>query len=193
MSEAIVAEESRLLVSGFELAVDVGASDGSWSSYLSAFFKSVVAIEPDWRSASLIPQIASVEVIRAMAGSAAGTAELYLRSHPRMNSAYKVHPVATPGGAADVIIASVSCNMVTLDDVCNDGADFVKVDTEGYEHEVLRGCQDVARWCRTVFVIEVHANEESVLAELQRLGKSVVSRIENNGGTHKENFWVIAK
>lgn len=154
------------------LAVDVGANRGTWTAELSGLFSTVIAVEPDKRASSLISRSANVEVVEAAVSSKSGEAVLYLREQADQNSLLATHPI---GGESCVDVPPIGETLVrciTLDELCPDGADLVKIDVEGAEGDVLRGCSSDGRWSRTMFVVECHDTKADVANELARLGKS---------------------
>jgi hypothetical protein len=70
-----------------------------------------------------------------------------------------------------------------------EGADFIKIDTEGFEVNVLRGCQ--TNWGRTFFIVECHDNYDQVHNELQRLGKSIKKINHPIPGAHPGHCWAL--
>lgn len=171
---------------GTALAVDVGANKGTWSELLAKHFEDVIAVEPDERASNAIPDIENVEVIHGAISDFVGPCELYLRPEPLQNSLLKQHPIDGRPVVGDV---TVECQ--TLDTLCPDGADFVKVDIEGGEVAALRGCSADGRWDRTHFIVECHNNFKAVEEELRRLGKRVEHVRHPSSGAHPGHCWAI--
>jgi hypothetical protein len=44
--------------------------------------------------------------------------------------------------------------MITLDSLALDEVDFMKLDTEGYEENILRGAVETIKRCRPVIIVE---------------------------------------
>lgn len=172
--EIIPASESSRL-----LAVDVGAGSGAWTRHLSTIFREIIAIEPDARAFNAMPHHESVIAVRAMVGACGGRATLYLRDDVEMNSAFPSH----------FALGRIACPVITLDRLCPGGADFVKVDTGGYEQPVLAGCQDVARWAKAIFAAKCSDNADGVVAELRRLGKKTKRVVR---GSDEGSHWIFA-
>jgi hypothetical protein len=177
---------------GRGLAVDVGANVGTWLAPLSEIFSEVIAYEPDERNFSQLPSIENVLAIKAAISDETGTATLYLRSSSGHNSLLEVHPIGGDGMRPVPVIEQVQVPCMTLDEACEDGADFVKIDIEGGEVLALRGIVEMERWRRTVFVVECHDTFAEVEAELVRIGKRVI-RIPHPLVAHPGHCWAIGE
>lgn len=87
-----------------------------------------------------------------------------------------------PGANPERII---SVPIRTLDSVLGEanapvGFDFLSIDVEGHEIEVLRGF-DIARWQPRLILLEDHVGDLSKHNYLIRAGYRIVRRFENNG------------
>lgn len=169
------------------LAVDVGANVGGWTETLADKFDSVIAVEPDPRAYRLIADRDNVRVAKVAAGEKAGKAMLYKRPAPLQNSLLESHPIN-----GDPVVDREEVDVVTLDSMMPAGADFVKIDVEGAEVEVLRGCSSDGRWHRTFFIVECHDNFADVEQELRRLGKDVEKIPHPSSGAHPGHCWAAA-
>jgi len=163
--ESLVPAMARLREN--QLAIDVGAKMGEWSIELENIFGRVVAYEPDPRGAILIPQ-GKIEVRQCAVSNRKGVETLYKRPDNGHNSLYEEHPIEITAP----IISTVPVDTVTLDEEFPLGADFVKIDTEGAEVDILSACTG-ERWRRTLFLVELHGTTHAVANHLWRLGKSV--------------------
>jgi FkbM family methyltransferase len=174
------------------LAVDVGANLGTWSTPLCELFDQVLAFEPDERNFSQLPSIGNLTSVKAAVADITGTTPFYIRASSGHNSLLEVHPIGGDGMAPVPVVEEVQVPCLTLDDACEDGADFVKIDIEGGEVLALRGCVDAGRWSRTLFVVECHDTFNDVEAELYRLGKRV-TRIPHPLVAHPGHCWAIGE
>ncbi len=175
------------------LAVDVGANVGEWSRALSEMFQDVIAIEPDERVSSRIDTTTNVRLVQAAASSKDGVSTLYMRPSAEQNSLLVQHPIGAGGCALAPVVLEKEVETVCLDSVCPRGADFVKIDTEGNEVDILSGCVSLSSWKRTMFVVECHDTYDYVLIELTRLGKSVVRVPHPVSGAHPGHCWAIGE
>lgn len=170
------------------LAVDVGANVGAWTEDLAARFDSVIAVEPDDRASALIPELPNVDLHTVAAGETNGTVTLFMRPQATQNSTLEVHPIN-----GDPVVEKKTVESVTLDRLCPEGADFVKIDVEGAEASVLRGCSADGRWDRTFFIVECHDSFQEVEAELVRLKKKVEKIPHPSAGAHPGHCWAAAR
>lgn len=174
-----------------DLAVDVGANEGDWTEVLLNKFKKVVALEPDIRASCKIRLLLNgpnLNLIEGVAGDVDGEVEMFFRPHSGHNSLLVDHPIEHKGNTP--IINQYKVKSYRLDTLFPEGADFVKIDTEGFEPYVLRGC--VENWARTLFIVECHDNYELVAVELERLNKKIEKIAHPYPGTHPGHCWAIA-
>lgn len=175
------------------VAIDVGANRGEWTSFLAMHFDHVAALEPDPRASAEIPQLPNVSLIEAAVGaSTARIATLHLRESPDQNSLLEQHPIGAGGGAPAPAVDTRDVKLVTLDSRFPHGADLVKIDVEGTEVDVLRGCTTRSSWERTRFIVECHDTYPAVEAELVRLGKTV-TLIPHPYHAHPGHCWAIGE
>ena len=112
--------------------VDVGANIGSYSIWAAEMGVEVVAVEPASDTFELLEENIelngySVRAVRAAAGASCGIA--------RMTSGQDVGNRMTSTGGIEV-------DMITIDSIVGERTIAgIKVDVEGYEIEVLRGCE----------------------------------------------------
>jgi FkbM family methyltransferase len=122
----------RQVIRPGDLFVDVGANVGTYAIWAGDLGAEVIALEPAQDTYALLMENVAlndypIEVIQAAAGAACGTA--------RFTSGQDDVNRLDPGGSAET-------KMVTIDSLI--GARTVagmKVDVEGFEIEVLRGCE----------------------------------------------------
>lgn len=192
LKEPVQAVINRL--SAREVAVDVGANVGTWTEPLSAIFDQVLAVEPDERASSQIKRQKNVVLLDAAVSDETGSAEFYFRNTTGHNSLLEVHPIGGEGMAPVPVVETKTVDTFTLDELLDEGADFVKIDIEGGEVAALQGCVDKKRWSRTAFVVECHDTFAEVAAELERLGKNV-TRIPHPlaGACHPGHCWAIGE
>lgn len=171
-----------------ETAVDVGSNVGVWADDLATRFETVIAIEPDERAFSMMGSLPNVKLHKAAASDNDGTTTLFMRPMATQNSTLEVHPIS-----GDPVVLKKTVKSVTLDTLCPKGADFVKIDVEGAEVAVLRGCSADGRWDRTFFIVECHDKYEEVEAELIRLKKQVERIPHPSTGAHPGHCWAAAR
>jgi FkbM family methyltransferase len=130
------------------LAIDIGGHCGLWSKHLVNLFDDVVAFEP-----------------------VAAHRECYVKNVKGDN--YTLHPIAlgakegkvsihsTQGSSGDSWVDGVGdIEMRTLDSF-NLKPDFIKIDTEGYEFNILRGGEMTVKEFKPTIIVEQKPNKGS--------------------------------
>jgi FkbM family methyltransferase len=137
-----------------DLFVDVGANVGSYAIWAAELGAQVIALEPAEDTFALLQENVvlngySIRTIRAAAGAAPGTA--------RFTSGQDAVNRLDPDGPAEIA-------MITIDSVIGDHTVAgMKVDVEGFEIEVLRGCERALSEQR-VRLIQLEWNSTSMAA-----------------------------
>ena len=155
-------------------AVDVGGHVGFWSYYLSLAFAKVHAFEPNELFAQCFERNVrgkNVALHRVALGDRQG--RVALEVDPENTGATHVQ-----AGAEGTI------PMRRLDDFGLQDVDFVKVDVEGYERQVLEGGRETLLRCRPVVIVEQkefasrYGEQRYAAAELlQSLGAAVLMQV----------------
>jgi len=143
----------RVLQPG-DLFVDVGANIGNYTIWAGELGAEVIALEPAKDTFALLLENAAlngyaVEAIEAAAGGRCGTA--------RMTSGRGSVNRLDPAGC-------VETRMVTIDSIIKDRTvTGMKVDVEGFEIEVLRGCEQALSEHR-IKLIQLEWNATSMMS-----------------------------
>ncbi len=145
---AMEAALSRFVRPG-ALAFDIGAHLGDRTAALARLGARVLALEPQpapFRALRLIHRgTAGVTVLNAAAGASEGWAEMFLNTaNPTVSTLSDAFVAAARGGegwAGQVWDGRVAVPVTTLDALIAEHGvpDFVKIDVEGHEPEVLAG------------------------------------------------------
>lgn len=135
-----------------DIVVDAGAHIGSFTVKVAGSAGKVIAFEPEPENFKLLlrntARLQNVEAHQRALWSENCQATLYHnRSHTGASSL-----IPLPPGVCDY---ELEVEAVRLDDVV-DSVDFLKMDVEGCELEVLKGAQNVIRSCSPVIVFEAH-------------------------------------
>jgi FkbM family methyltransferase len=164
--------------------VEVGASLPQWESqtwHLEALGWSGVLIEPQPNLADELKRQRSAKVF-AVACSTRANAGKRLRLHVAGALSSLDRERMAPGAAPERVIEVPAR---TLDDILGEasapvGFDFLSVDVEGHELEVLSGF-DFARWQPRLILLEDHVADLGKHRFLTRAGYRLIRRCENNG------------
>jgi FkbM family methyltransferase len=139
-----------------DVAIDVGANIGVTSLIMSAFVGDhgrVVAIEPGPRIFELLGKNVEANRARCVTPLRCAVSASAGQMGFQENSAYG-HLIAEGAALATVEVR-------TLDGIVNDlgldRLDFVKIDTEGFEPQVLAGAGDVLQRLRPMVYLELNA------------------------------------
>jgi FkbM family methyltransferase len=131
----------RNFVKRGDLVFDVGANRGDYTDVLLAIGAKVVSVEPNLVFANRIRACYPVVVEQAAVGAAPGKSQMHLGIDPG-HSTLSNHWVDRAPTKDRWSGRTVMVEVVTLADLAARFGQpaFVKIDVEGYEAEVLRGC-----------------------------------------------------
>jgi FkbM family methyltransferase len=183
----------RILPKQRRCAVDVGANCGHYSIEFCKYFNSVVAFEINDELSGTLQQFhEKLSVVSSGLSSKSGAATLYI---PVMNGSSRLHGWASlePGNCpyTDVYVEK-PVKIETLDSYQLRDVDFIKIDVEGHELEVLHGGKRTLDAWSPVLLIEVKEdNLEAVTVFLKGLGyvNQLLDKILPT--TSKENFFCV--
>jgi FkbM family methyltransferase len=175
-------------------AVDIGANVGMWARPLAAVFSQVIAVEADDRAyAELCRDLpANVRAIHGAACNYTGEVTIYKRPSSEQTSLLAAHPIGAIGCSDAPVQELAVVEAYTLNSLCPEGADFVKIDIEGAEVVVLSAASPEL-WQRTTFVVECHDTFEEVRDELMRLWKTVEHVPHPCADAHPGHCWAIGR
>jgi FkbM family methyltransferase len=194
--------QARAALGPKRVAIDVGASSGEWTRWMALLFSEVIAIEPDPRSLANLyrsgcPPTAHVWPVAC--GASMGRRQYHLRKDSRQSSLDATHPIGGADQCDAPVEATREVNVVTLDWVAEQAAiicdnqpiDFLKIDVEGSEADVLAGIQSPL-FRRARMIIEVHDTAEAVGRELQRLGyDKLLTKRNPYPSAHPNHLWIF--
>lgn len=159
----------------FRRAIDIGAHVGLWSMHLITKFQKVVAFEPvpEHRECFLrnVPK-ANVTLFPCVLGEEEKEVQL---DWDKQNT-----------GHTHIGKGSVSTPMRRLDSYEFENADFIKVDTEGYEYFVLKGGERLLLQHKPVLCIEQKPHGyyglevTAAVKYVQSLGGVVLDRVNDD-------------
>ena len=127
-----------------DLVFDIGANVGDYTDVLLTLDARVVAIEPNPVLAQAIRRRYRVAVEAVAVGSKSGSLDLHVgvdQGHSTLSARWLEQAPTGHRWSGERIAVPV----VTLEDLAerHGPPDFVKIDVEGFEAEVLRGCSDL--------------------------------------------------
>jgi FkbM family methyltransferase len=189
---------TRALDGPRRLAIDVGSNAGEWSRWMALHFSEVLSFEPDHRCMAAFRRQGvppNCCLIPMAVGPAWSRQILYVRNHQQQSSLEREHPI---GGGDQRAVETVEVRPVGVlsleqaaDIIPELPVDFVKIDVEGSEADVLAGITS-DRFRNTRFLIEVHDRIPQVAEQLVRLGYDKVRWIENpHPSAHPNHVWVF--
>lgn len=161
------------------VAVDIGANVGLWTRDLCQWFEQVIAIEPvEAFRQCLLQNVSATNIdIRPVALGAVNTT---------------INMIITENntGHSHVDVASIgqgSVPMVTLDSLNLPCVDYIKIDCEGFERNILLGAQQTICQHRPIMVIEDkkhkdvgHTDTDGALDLLLSWGAQVLKSVNND-------------
>jgi FkbM family methyltransferase len=167
-------ERSLAICRGRRVAVDAGAHVGFWSYYLALAFTRVHAFEPNELFAQCFERnvrAKHVSLHRVALGETEGSVSLQVDAQNTGATHVK------PGVGGEVPLRR-------LDTYRLDEVDFLKIDVEGYERQVLEGARETLERCHPVVIVEQkdfagrYGGERYGAAEfLQSLGAVVLEQV----------------
>lgn len=161
------------------LAIDIGANVGLWARDLCAEFQQVIAVEPvaEFRECLLRNVTAS---------------NLQIQSVALGNITAMIDMIITPKntGHSHVDMSSIGQGvipMITLDSLNLPQVDYIKIDCEGFENNIILGAQETILKYRPIMVVEDkkhqdvgHTDTDQALMTLIGWGARVIDTVKND-------------
>ena len=171
---------------GIEAAIDIGANEGQYARSLreAGYSGPIVSVEPGADAHDALQAAAAEDQKWAVAarmalGETAGEATLHLSNRSDMNSlkpmaavTHEAFPKALATGTDMVTVARLDA---VFDDLVGKAARrvFVKIDTQGFEAEILRGAtaalDRIAGFQLELSLLPLYEGEATYLAVLNQL------------------------
>ena len=157
-----VRHKSLQFVKDFGVAVDIGANVGLWSRDLAARFARVVAIEPVVEFQECLRRNVPMENIEIWP-IALGTEDT------------TIDMVITEGNTGHSHINKDSIGMGKVDMKCLDSLwfdriDYMKIDCEGYEMQILKGGEQTLRTHQPIVVVEQKLHKDTGITKDTQYG-----------------------
>lgn len=141
---------------GVDLVIDVGANEGQYVRGLRAggYTGPVTSVEPLASAFAALSNVSSRDphwkVIRAAAGSGESRMDLHISGNsassslmPMLDRHVRAEPTSTTVGLESVEVFPLDRLIET--DLAESSAAFLKIDTQGFEAEVLKGSTEILR------------------------------------------------
>ncbi len=148
--------------------VDVGANIGCVSLIAAKTAKQVIAIEPiPWIAERLqnnfnLNNLTNIKIVQCVASDKKGRASFYCPSgdkiHGGMGSLYKDHSRGE----------KIEVETKTLDEILGDTkVDFIKIDTEGHDKNVIMGAKEIIKKNKP-FIVYEYAEDSEGFSEISQ-------------------------
>lgn len=179
------------LVHAGDLVFDVGANDGRLTRIYRALGARVVAVEPNAQLAARLLRRYRVTVEPVALGAEDGEADLYLASEDVLStlSADWIARTRSGGIPIDWTGESVRVRVTTVDRLIAEHGvpDYLKIDVEGFEPQVLAGLSRPIRLVSFEFQVANADAAAACVERLERLGRyeyryTVMDELEFRGG-----------
>ncbi len=162
-----------------DVALDIGANVGLWTRDLCQYFQQVIAIEPvaDFR-ACLVKNVptTNLKIYDCALGAEVSMIDMIITPKNTGHS----HVDTASFGQGKI-------KMQTLDGLNLPKFDYVKLDCEGYEFNIVRGGENCLKEYRPVIVVEQKFHKDTgitdngeTVALLQSWGARIVEQVRND-------------
>jgi FkbM family methyltransferase len=147
------------------VCLDIGAHVGLWSMWLARAFERVQAFEPVPAFADIFPFNVSGENVtlhRVALGDGEGTVSITVPEGETGNAHVAIegkHPGTRYGSGGHDTWHGVPLRR--LDSFGLTRVDFIKIDVEGFERQVIAGAEQTIKTCKPNMVIEQKGNESA--------------------------------
>jgi FkbM family methyltransferase len=139
-------EEALKLVKNRRLAVDVGSHIGLWAWFMARDFENIACFEPMVEHQACwfanMKDRKNADIYFSALGAEDGKIALETRTH------------GSSGDTQVIVGKAGEIPMTTLDKFKFENVDFIKIDCEGYELNVLKGAAETIKSCKPVVVVE---------------------------------------
>ncbi|MCB9654447.1 MAG: FkbM family methyltransferase [Deltaproteobacteria bacterium] len=179
-----------------KVAYDIGANIGMHSVKLGEKVGPsgrVIAFEPDpiaaekLRDVIGLNQLSHVDVHQVALGRETGRLSLLVPDSTRVHMSATLSPSLKAQAAPEHVKRSVMVEVVRLDDYVRERAlpapDFLKIDVEGFEVEMLEGAAETIAQSKPTIFVEVHG---AGVAEKERIARDVFKSLPGYAFLHLE-------
>lgn len=131
----------------WDVAIDIGAHVGMWTNHLSMYFGEIHCFEPcaeNYECLAENTQNLNAHLYRVALGAESGKASIH-------------NPCPTNSGAWETVFGEGDIPVMRLDDY-GLSPDFIKIDTQGHEEEIIRGGWETIKRSRPVILAETQSD-----------------------------------
>ena len=155
-------------------AIDIGANVGVWSYWLSKYAKQVESFEPNPKIFNALKniKIKNVNSYNIALSNKSGSVDLLI---PKGSKGF-----SNQGASLSSIKVQGEHKRISIEAKCLDeynflDVDFIKIDVEGHEHEVIEGAQETIKKFKPTMVIEMEEKHnripiEDQISSVEKLG-----------------------
>lgn len=137
---------AKRFIREFGRALDIGAHVGTWARVMAKDFTEVVCFEPNpAHTECLRKNLAGADYTLYEVALGRESGGVVAMTTPEIS--HTMHSVVHPGG-------ELLAPLMALDGYGLKGVDFIKIDVDGYEYEVILGAERTIRDNRPVMVVE---------------------------------------
>ena len=155
-------------------AVDIGANVGVWSYWLSKYAKQVESFEPNPKIFNALKniKIKNVNSYNIALSNKTGSVDLLI---PKGSKGFSNQGASLSSIKVQGEHKSISIEAKRLDEYNFLDVDFIKIDVEGHEHEVIEGARETIKKFKPTMVIEMEEKHNQIPIEEQ------ISSVEKMG------------
>ena len=162
------------LLSNCNRAIDIGANVGVWSYWLSKYAKQVESFEPNPKVFNALKniKIKNVNSYNIALSNKTGSVDLLI---PKGSKGFSNQGASLSSIKVQGEHKSISIEAKRLDEYNFLDVDFIKIDVEGHEHEVIEGARVTIKKFKPTMVIEMEEKHNQIPIEEQ------ISSVEKMG------------
>lgn len=147
-------------------AIDIGANVGVWSYWLSKHAKKVESFEPNPKIFNVLKniKIKNVNTYNIALSNKSGSVDLLI---PKGSKGFSNQGASLSSIKVQGEHKSLSIQAKCLDEYNFLDVNFIKIDVEGHEHEVIEGAKETIKKCKPTMVIEMEEKHNKIPIEDQ--------------------------
>ncbi len=147
-------------------AIDIGANVGVWSYLLSKYARQVESFEPNPKIFNALKniKIKNVNSYNIALSNKSGSVDLLI---PKGSKGFSNQGASLSSIKVQGEHKSISIEAKCLDEYNFLDVDFIKIDVEGHEHEVIEGAQETINKFKPTMVIEMEEKHNQIPIEDQ--------------------------